>query len=65
MKTDSYLDKRCIELRDRPEEKRERCKPSCYYLLVYIGSDFVEWRCLRCLNYLTVKPVKSGQQLLF
>jgi hypothetical protein len=77
MKTqDDYLTTISIRVRDIPDSAR---KPPCpvittsrgkqfpqhRYVLVYLGSDLIEYRCIDCLEYLTYKPTKPGQQELF
>ena len=60
---DSYLHPDSIRLRDIPDPvpPRPKCAQSCYMYIVYIGPQYAEWRCVRCLNYLAKDLVSRGR----
>jgi len=60
--SDSYLHSDSIRLRDMPDPNpaRPKCAGPCYLMLVYIGPQYAEWRCERCLNYLAKDLVAHG-----
>ena len=73
---DSYLGLAARVIRDIPDDhKRNPCRvyvdprgkkhPQHTPVLVFLDDEYMEYRCMYCLEYFTYRRVKPGQQKLF